>query len=282
MKLTPVETGQNYMTRPPTNNINTNQPKRLSVQLTLTGLSFLISSEDGSVQHFLEREFDTPHTPEELLFELDHIFSNEAPLKDSFDTVHLVYTTHNYTLVPKSLFDETKASEYLKFNTKILANDYISHDEIENQNAVVVYVPLVNINNYIFDKFGSFSYFHSSTLLIQYLLKAEKHSEDTKVYLHVLKGQFDAIIIANGTLQLCNSYRYSSPEDFVYYVLFCFEQLRLNPEQVEVILCGMISPDSDLFEILYDYVRNVRFLEPGLPKFTSELPHQHFLLKATL
>ncbi|MEM7087595.1 MAG: DUF3822 family protein, partial [Bacteroidota bacterium] len=177
------------MTSLPTNNITNNQPKRLSVQITLTGLSFLIASEDGAVLFFTEKNFDTTHTPEELLFELRSIVADNDVLKEDFTSVSLIYTTLNYSLVPTSLFDENKASEYLKFNTKILSNDFISYDEIEGQNAVVVYVPLVNINNFMFEQYGSFTYYHSSTLLVQSFLNKEKHAQDTKVYLHILKEQ---------------------------------------------------------------------------------------------
>jgi len=270
------------MTSPQTKNNPTNQTKRLSVQVTLTGLSFLIASREGEVLFFSEVHFETSHTPEELLYQLTDQFAKQPELNESFDGVNLIYTTHNYSLVPQSLFDESKASEYLKFNTKILGNDFISFDEIDAQQAVVVYVPFVNINNFMFEKFGSFSYFHSSTLLIQNLLNAEKHSETSKVYLHILEEQFECIISEQGQLQLCNSYSFKTPEDFIYYVLFCFEQLDLNPDSVETVVCGNITLESELYEILYTYVRNVSFLDWNRRQLAQEASHQHVLLKSVL
>ncbi|MEM7187085.1 MAG: DUF3822 family protein [Bacteroidota bacterium] len=252
----------------------------MSVQVTLTGLSFLITAPSGAVVHFSELDFDTPHTPEELLFEITKQLSREGILQGPFVEVNVVYTTHNYSVVPQSLFDEHKASEYLKFNTKILGNDYISFDEVDGLNAVVVYVPFMNINNYLFDTFGSFSYFHASTLLMGALLSSEKHSEANRVFLHVLDGQFDCIVSKKGALELCNSYQYKTPEDFIYYVLFCFEQLNLNPDSVEVQLCGAIDEQSDLYEILYTYVRKISFVEHEHHLLSNEAPHQHYLLKS--
>jgi len=264
------------------NNINTDQSNRLSVQLALTGLSFLVSSLDGEVLFFSEKNFDSSLTPEELLFELEDAISEEKSLQGRFESVNLIYTTHNYTLVPATLFDEDKASEYLKFNTKILGNDYISYDEIESQNTVIVYVPYVNINNYIFDRYGPFNYYHASTLLVKDLLNIEKHSRSAKVYLHVLKDQFECIVFMNGKLQLCNSYAYKTAEDFIYYVLFCFEQLKLNPDEVDTVLCGSITSENDLYDILYTYVRNVSFMDRSLPQLADEKAHQHYLLKTAL
>ncbi|MBL4662974.1 MAG: DUF3822 family protein [Flavobacteriaceae bacterium] len=254
----------------------------MSVQVTLTGLSFLITSVDKNVLFFTEKKFDTTYTPEELLLELKSTIASNDALNEKFDTVSLIYTTLNYSLVPTSLFDENKASEYLKFNTKILNNDFISYDEVDGQNSVTVYVPLININNFIFEQYGSFEYYHSSTLLVQSFLNIEKHADDIKVYLHILREQVDCVVISNGKLILCNSYTYKTPEDFIYYVLFCFEQLKLNPEKVSVILCGDISEESEIYSILYTYVLSVSFLTNTFPRLSEEEPQQHYLLKSII
>lgn len=264
------------------NSLITNQNCRLSVQISLTGLSFLVSSLEGEPVYFFEKEFDNAHNPEELLFELQQLFKNKEELRHEFTKVVLIYTTNNYSLVPSSLFDENKVSEYLKFNTKILSNDFISHDFIDNHDAVVVYVPFININNYIFEKYGSFEYYHSASLLLKYLLSSEKHAKDTKVHLHITREQFECIIINQGNLQLCNSYTYKTPEDFIYYVLFCFEQLKLNPDTIETIVFGAISETDDIFKVLYTYIRNVHFMEVNLPEISEVKNHEQYLLKTTL
>jgi len=270
------------MTRQQTNNNSINQPKRLSVQVTLSGLSFLIASQEGDVLFFTEERYGNNLTPEELLIQLRQCIKNQEALQSQFESVTVVYTTSNYSLVPTSLFDENKASEYLKFNTKILSNDYISYDEIHGLQAVVVYVPFVNINNFLFEQYGSFAYYHSSTLLTQKFVGLEKHTQGAKVYLHVLKDQVDCVVVNHGKLILCNSYGYKTAEDFLYYTLFAFEQLRLNPDSIPVILCGDIHSKSDLYEILYAYVRNVSFLENSFPAFASEESQEHYLLKSML
>ena len=261
--------------------------KRLSVQVTLTGLSFLVSDQTaGTTIFFREQTFDTSFpTPEELLIEMDRSLSTYVELQESFDEVTVIYATNVYTLVPASLFDETKASEYLKFNSKILANDFIAHDLVANHDTVVVYVPYVNINNYLFDKYGSFQYYHSVSVLLKALLDLEKYTATPKVFVHVLDGTFDLVILNKGALELCNTYSYRTPEDFIYYILFSLEQLKINPDTVDVELCGNIKESDDLYEIVYQYVRNVIFcksLNLRIHSISDSLPHQNFLLKNIL
>jgi len=271
------------MTHPTINNIQINSENRLSVQVTLTGLSFLVTNIDSRDKLFFsEKKLDSNLSPEETLLELQKVISNNQNLQGTFKEVSLVYSTNLYTLVPESLFDENKASEYLKFNAKILANDFVAHEVIENYDIVVVYVPFININNYFFEQYGSFHYFHSTSVLLKSFLNTEKHSQEPKIYLHLQDDFFDCIIIKNGALQLCNTYSYKTPEDFIYYVLFAIEQLKLNPDTVQTLLCGAIKEEDDYYQIAYKYIRNISFLDnynSNIKILENETPHEQFLIK---
>ncbi len=263
-------------------NIQNTINNRLSVQISLNGLSFLVTNPASEEPvFFLEKVLDHSTTPEELLREIETIMFKNEILNTAFAEVSVVYSTPVYSLVPAPLFDETKASEYLKFNSKILANDYMAHDLVENQNIVVVYVPFMNINNFFFEKYGSFSYYHSVTVMLKTILEEEKYSLP-KIFLHFQKNSFDCIVLKNGELQLCNSYTYKTPEDFIYYTLFCMEQLYLDPENIPVILCGEIEKDDDNFKIAYTYIRNLEFMDANYTATRSldnDRPHNHFILK---
>jgi len=263
-----------------------NKHKRLSVQVSLTGLSFLVSHTDTKeTLHFSEKNFDRSYTPEELLFEIQHVLAREEALQSPFGEVTIIYATSMYTVVPSSLFDETRPSDYLKFNAKILVNDFIAYDEVENHQMVVVYVPFVNINNYFFDQYGSFQYFHSASVLLKAVLDTERHTQDKKAFIHVRKEQFDFLILDHGALQLCNTYTYKTPEDFIYYVLFSLEQLNGNPDTIETVLSGAIQSDDPLYEICYRYIRNISFHTMNFSEIRiaeDAKAHEHLILKSTL
>ncbi|MEZ4875511.1 MAG: DUF3822 family protein [Flavobacteriaceae bacterium] len=270
------------MTLQKTNNLNTNQTTRLSVQVTLYGLSFLFRFENEAPAHLITKEFEVARTPEEILLEIEKLFAEEPLLKQPIEKVTLIFGTSYYTLVPTTLFDENKISEYLKFNTKILPNDFVSFDEVENHALNVVYVPFVNMTNFFFEKFGHFHYFHCATILLKYFLDKEKYNLDPKVFLHVEREHFDCIIVKNGKPLLCNSYPYKTPEDFAYFVLFAMEQLNLNPNSVKIGLCGRVQKNDANYEILYHYVRHIYFLEDAsLVPIENAENHQQFILKIT-
>ena len=281
MILTQVETGLKLMTLQ-NNNILQNSNKRLSVQLSLSGLSFLVTNiETKEIYFFLEKKYKKPINSEELIVDLKSIFNQNKELNDTFNEVAAIYATSLYSLVPSNLFDASKTSEYLKFNSKILATDFIAFDTLENHNITTVYIPFININNYLFDRFGDFSYYHSSSLLIEHLLSEEKSDASAKVYINITDHIFDFITVKNGELIICNSYEFTTAEDFIYYILFCLEQLKLNPDTVDLYISGSIEKEEDTYKILYNYIRNITFYGIGdqLILTEKESSHQNLLLK---
>ena len=264
-------------------NISKNIHHRLSVQVSLTGLSFLVKGLDTEeTLFFTQKQVGSRSTPEELLLEIDSIIAKNEMLQLKFDEVILLYSNNVYTPVPASLFDETKASEYLKFNSKILSNDFIAYDQVESDNMVVVYIPYVNINNYFFERFGAFQYFHAASIFLKDVLPLAKHGTGPKMHLNVQEEQLDVIILEEGKLLLCNSFLFKTSEDFIYYILFCLEQLKLNPDSIPLILSGSIDKEDSNYELLYTYVRNISFVEDtsgSTAKSTTEVYHNNYLLK---
>lgn len=232
----------------------------LSIQISLNGLSFCILNKATNSIVYLEHfKKDRKLSPFDALNYLKHLFNTEEALQKDFNNVHVVYVNELATIVPKALFNEEYLADYLKFNSKILKSDFIAYDNLEINDSVCVYVPYVNVNNYIYETFGNFTYNHYSSILIDKILQLEKHADTVKLYVHVNKDHFEIVVSDQGKLVLFNSFEYSSKEDFMYYILFTMEQLQLNPEKLNIILLGDIEKESDLYAILYKYIRHISF-----------------------
>ncbi|WP_372920030.1 DUF3822 family protein [Salegentibacter sp.] len=240
-----------------TTNQQTKKNLKLSIQVSLDGLSFCILDTKQEEIIFLKKvDFDRQLDPVKILQKIDREYQNEKPLQEAVDEITLIFDNPLYTLVPSRLFTEEQASNYLKFNTRILKTDFIAHDEIEVAKTVCVYIPYTNIINYFFDRYGEFEYKHSISVLLETLLKKEKNNSPS-VYLYNKLGGYDLVVIEGGKLIFCNSFKYETPEDFLYYILFTAEQLNLNPEKFDLQLFGYISEESDLFQLAYHYIKNI-------------------------
>jgi len=230
----------------------------LSIQASLSGLSFCILNTETNVICFYNTIlFGKTLNPSEVLDQLRHAINTTEVLQQDFESVKLIHENELSTLVPKPLFDEDHLADYLKFNSKILSNDYITHDDLIKGDIINVYVPYVNINNFIYDTYGTFEFNHYSTLLLNAIFAIHKNKSKTTMYVNVALNHFEIMVLESNKLILFNTFEYHTKEDFIYYILFTSEQLQLNPEEFPLVLIGDVTENDELFEIAYTYIRNV-------------------------
>ena len=249
--------------------------RKLSIQFSLDGFSFCASNHLGEVYYFSSYEFENESkSPEVLLKKITEVFNTEKSIQDDFESVFVIHQNTLNTFVPNSFFQEKSIKDYLKFSIKTLSSDLIVYDELEGMKNV--YIPYVNINNFLFQNFGEFEYSHHATVLVKQLIEQSK-SNTSYLYINVSTRELDILHIEDKNLTLYNSFEFETREDFIYYVLFVMEQQMLDPDVVPVTLMGAIEPSSELYQILYTYVRNVHFLK--VTNSLAELSdHSHITL----
>lgn len=245
------------------NNTDQTYYKKLSIQISLNGLSFCIlhtiANEIIALRHFT---FDEVTNPLQLEKEINAIFEKEASLlNQSFEAVTVSHINTLSTFVPKPLFSDKNLADYLKYNNKILPIDYMTFDVITNNDMVNVYIPYVNINNLFFEKYGAFHYKHFATILLENIFQLSTTNEESIVYVHVQKTHFEIVVIQQKKLLFYNSYEYTSSEDFIYYLLFTIEQLKLNTNTLQLYFLGDIDKSHVLYTVTYTYIRHVDLLE---------------------
>jgi len=261
-------------------NIEVTSKRKLSIQFSLDGFSFCTTNTHNEVIEFSSYSFSkTKNSPELILEKLQDIFKKEKSLQYDFETVTVIHQNNLNTLVPNEYFKKDALKSYLKYSIKTIATDLITFDELDFMNSKNVYVPYVNINNFLFQNFGEFEYKHYSSVLLEKLFSIA--TNDICCYIHVSKSTFDIVIIKNSNLQFFNVFEYKTKEDFMYYVLFTLEQLDLSTEETLVSILGDMEEDSDLFRLMYTYIRNIDFLSSKNPVFNNQKEiskHSNFIL----
>lgn len=257
--------------------------KKLAIQVSLNGLSF--SSFDtlsGKVVSLKNIPFDTFQKSAKIEDLFTEVFRDNSELSDKYDEIQIVHSNNLSTFVPIALFDEEYIGSFLQFNTKVFETDFFTYDALPNHEMVSVYIPYVNMNNFFIDQFGSFTYKHSSTILVDKLLVFSKNNDERKMFVHLTESHFEIVVVQNQKLHLYNSFDYKTPEDFIYYILFTAEQLQLNPENFKLELLGKISEDDAFFKIAFKYIRNVSlFNQEHDSTYSASQYREHFILLNT-
>lgn len=269
-------------------NKDSEQLQKLSILIARDGLYFY-GSLQNKVTEFHKKEFSDPQSPENLVRELQRFFADSSgkQLVSAAPKVNVTYSHPLYTLVPRAHFQKERLSDYLKYNVRLLPTDELSYDQLDNREINLVYVPFTNINNFLFDQFGTFSYHHFATFFIDECVNLND-PEIQQVFIRIFPTHFVLAAFEEGKLLLCNSFDYFAPEDLVYYVLFVLEQLKFDPETLDLKLSGAIQEDTVAFELLYTYVRFVSFLEVDTSlkitdkKLKGSPSHKHHFMLAHL
>jgi hypothetical protein len=234
----------------------------LSIQISLDGFIFCIFDKNLVDVVFLkEFEFtERVQNPEQLLNYVKEIYEKETVLKEKFESVNISHQNNLAVLVPETLYDADYQADYLKYSVKVLNDDSIAVDDIEHYETKNVYIPFSLVNNFMKEIYGDFDSLHTSTVLLNSLLKYFKNTIKKYFFVNVSKHSLELVYMQNGEIQLFNSFLYYTKEDFIYYILFAMEQLGLDPDSQSVTFIGDIEKESTLYAITYQYVRHVNFL----------------------
>ena len=234
----------------------------LNSYLTLSvGNQFLsLSISDtlsNKILYFKHKSFKDFVKTELLDSELD-IFLNENNINDfNIEDVKLIQENDFYVLVPNELYDSSEKSTYLKYNTEINKNDFICSDDIDELNIKNVFIPYVNVNNYMVDKFKNIEYYHFNSLLIKKTYNETKKDQSFFVYVNVKKIKI--IIFKDDCLLFFNSYTIESNLDTIYYILLILkdQNLEITTTQINFIID---CENSDLISVSQSFFNKVQVI----------------------
>jgi len=71
--------------------------------------------------------------------------------------------------------------------------------------------------------------------------------------------EFSLVVLKDNKLLLAKTFLYTSPEDVLYYLLKCCQQLNLSQQTIKLSLSGLIEKDSAIYRGLYKYFINLEF-----------------------
>ncbi|MBC34729.1 MAG: hypothetical protein CL663_01610 [Bacteroidetes bacterium] len=254
----------------------------LSIQIALDGFSFCILDTEKNKHLALETYRIQEIVNYTLLAdELNTIIDRIDVIKRRFSKVLVLFEGEKSSLVPTPLFEETKLPDYLKFHYKLDTDEEVMSNHLQNLDAYNVFSIPFKIKELIKSKFINTKFCHQSTTLIESLLvKLKNQQSGNTVFINYRESSFDIIYLKNGKMHFYNSFHYRTAEDFVYFIIFTLEQLKLNPETIDLCLLGEIDKSSKYYQLLYKYVRNIRFIERNdfytYSYVLDNIPSNHF------
>ena len=232
--------------------------KNLLIKLGHDSVSLILSKPDGTLTNHFYKGFSKKIETHSLVNKLDSVISESNFTKQNITNVKLIVCNRISSIVPENLFEEKLSLEYLKFNAKLLKNDFAANDKIEEIGAINVYIPFVNVNNYLIEKFGAFNYYHYSTILIKKLIKIANHKK-TSFFVNIQLDSIQIILFKNKKLLLYNNFEIKEKEDIIYFLILSMEQNKIDNNKTKISLHGIIKKDTYL--LLEKFINNIEIID---------------------
>lgn len=262
--------------------INITRSYHLSIQIDLNGFSFcmldMTRNKYVALKHY---SYDSiSDDPESNIRE---IFKKDEFLTRDFKGSKLIYTSKKSTLIPDPLFNKNNLKDYFTFNHSLHnSEDQVLYNRVKNGEAYVVFAVPGFLPSLAKDYFPDVQMYHQSTPLIENIFLTRRTKKDqVSIFMNVSEELIDIAVIDGKKMNLYNCFSYKDENDLIYFTLYVFEQLKLDPENTEMVLSGRITKTMKHYEILKKYIRHIRFDSPNT-QFTysytfNELPSHTFL-----
>jgi len=228
------------------------------------------------LQHTL---IQTHTTFDDYLDNIEKLIESTDLFHHQYKKVKLVWISNKNTLIPSSLFNTDNLKKYFEFNQKLNDLDEIHYTELKYANAYSVFTIPNQIATIFTRLYSNISFYNQQTPAIENAL-FKYNSSDFKVIINVENEFFDLTITQKGKLLLYNNFIYKNEIDMIYYIMYSFEQLQINPESIDVVLSGILTKNSKEYIKLKEFIRHIRFekhSEENSFSYTfNKIPSHHF------
>jgi hypothetical protein len=230
----------------------------LSIRFIPGGFCFIVFNRRHKKILYFAEFTEKGRDPKLLLKET---VAGNAILQSPFEETFCVWDTPQYTLLPGAVFDEENRKRYWELNFGESDAQHLSFfsDRLKLPDVINIYAVPAGLVALLKEIFPSIQFINQQSIQIIDSLLENKKENNSQVYIQVHRDFFDALVLQKGKIILANSYPFQNKDEFLYFSINLFEQLRLDPCSTEIILSGEIDEKDEKTVGLRKYVRTVDF-----------------------
>ena len=256
------------------------QDYNLSLLIGPDRLSYLVSDSRKEVLCLVAYAFEGQKgMPISLRDEIEDLLLKDSLLCNAYAQIDIFLYTKRFTIIPEQLYDEEQKELYLSTAMHIDSSDVLQVNQLSAIQAKLIYSINKDLHQLLTGVFPN-AYQHCAATSLINTLVPTLSKEDYTFYVLLQARSICLTIVYKNKLLLHQIYGYQNAEDCLYYVLLAFKSLGLSPEKQSIKLAGELIQDSEIYKLLFQYVRYIEFVErPSLLTYGSNiqrLPSQFY------
>ncbi|MDO4703307.1 DUF3822 family protein [Tannerella sp.] len=242
---------------------------RVSIRLSPGGLSFVgyIPSQPDSFFYAplgLDRSRSYAQSVKDVL--AGHSFFSYA-----YEAVSVVSTGQPYTLVPETIFAEDRAAQLMAF-TFSSPGEEVLFQPLKELEAVLLFGIDPEIHTFLPRLQPQATFVHGMAPLLLHWQKQSRTAYPKQVYAVLQEDRMDVACFDKGTLLFINAFRIDDRADVLYYLLYIWKQLRLDPIEDPLFLSATPAVFSDLHDTLRNYLMQIEPMNLPAAPSNAQIP----------
>lgn len=223
----------------------------------------VIDSDDNRLIFFEDYVFNDVNSPDDLFLALQALFDSHEYLTAGFwKEVKVSIKNSKFAQVPSSLFVESAAGDYLRFNASVdNEKESIRWCRNDKTDAVTIFSVQKDMLKWLEKVYQrtQLRLYHQSAALIEGVLHASIPSQPQPLFVYVDRFKLHILFTRDGKLIYYNQFLIKQFTDYVKYIMQVMKAMGLEQETAPVILWGYIGKNSPHYQEFVKYVRNLSF-----------------------
>lgn len=238
---------------------NNSNRQWLTIRIGRGTLAFAMPDEDG----------------EEIVYEpyvVKSGISMAANLREAFRKADLllepplrarVMMDSDVLMVPVDLFDEKTMEEMYRHSFPQSEKDAVFYNVLPDLNAVAVFAMNRDLKMVIDDHFKEVRLIAAVSPVWRHLHQRSFTGNRSKLYGYFHEKQLEIFSFQQNRFKFCNSFRADRAHDSLYFLLYVWKQMQLQPEHDELHIVGDIPEREWLLTELRKYLQNAYVINPS-------------------
>lgn len=245
--------------------------KELSILLGVDSFTYMISDAGKKSRLLKSFALETSNTNSaSIIRELENIFKLEKSLKSAFNSISLGFENEYSVLIPAVLYQEKQRNTYLEHLMPVTAEMAIFTNDLHQQKIKNVFAVDSALLTFFEKYLPGFHILHFSAILVKALEQHTQSQSEFQMYMYLRPKSIRILLFNGDEIQYNSAFNYTTAKDVLYYVMLVLKQHKLDNNQVPLFLLGQLLEESEVYRLLYRYIRNLHFFEgkasctPGL------------------
>ncbi|MCH2084325.1 MAG: DUF3822 family protein [Saprospiraceae bacterium] len=260
--------------------------QELSILIGVDSFAYIVVDSENR-QPLLIRNFElgSISSISKMITRIQQIIQEDKPLNLAYKRIRIAYAGSASTLIPQRLFNPSEKEEYLSQLTAMGSTYEFRSDHLLPMDAQNVYAIEEELATFMRLSYPGTMMLHLNTVIYSQIVAIARNIVGSFIFANVRGRNLNVFYFDKGDLVFMNSFEFLASKDFIYYIMLIFNQFNLDSQKVPLHLSGEILKESEVYLLLYRYIKFIHFLSkdqlPFLgPKLSNVSAYQHFDLIA--